>query len=105
MSQPRILYRHGQPISAEVTGLIGTRTAGGGVQNTVWEGSTDVRPVPAAPAQIHLVSTSADDATVTPAVPAVPETDAVTLDGISSIIVGCFTLGSIYLVLHEHAHH
>ncbi len=78
MSQPRILYRHGQPVSAEVLSLTGTRTASGGGACTVWAGSGATRLVPTAPAAVHVLSSSADDQA---AVTAVPETATLTLAG------------------------
>lgn len=81
MTQPRILYRHGQPISAEVLSLLATRTASGGVQNMLWAGAGTSRPSPTGPTTVYLVSTSTDDSASIPATPAVPESDAVTLSG------------------------
>ena len=78
MSQPRILYRHGQPVSAQVLSLVGTRTAAGGVPCTVWAGSDAERPTPASPAAVHVLSTSASDQAL---VAAVPETATITLAG------------------------
>ncbi len=103
MNQPRILYRHGQPVSAKVIALHGTRTASGGVQNVVWAGSGVARPVPASAELFHVVSDSAVDAFPVALVPATPEVVEVTLAGVpvDGVSVASVTDGThTYSVTH-----
>ncbi len=104
MRQPRILYRHGQPVSAQIVALHGTRTAANANQNHVWAGEGSLRPVPASPGAIHVGSGSADDVASSDLVPATPELVDITLAGtpdagapsVASVTDGVHTYSATY---------